>query len=159
MVGFSVSFDDEVAVLTLSTPFRPLAHCTRADPGQWFRRPGRTGLARRTRRRLRLWSGRPLCVGFDLEGPIQDHAQPVLVGCITSIGVRHDGPVFLRPSTLRAGFSLTDLGIDQEPYHLDEFTSQARSAKRYGMAVRAINQKCELITELTRIARAESTSE
>jgi hypothetical protein len=86
-------------------------------------------------------------------------AQPVLVGCITSIDVRHDGSVFLRSSTLRAGFSLTDLGIDQEPYHLDEFASQAGSAKRYGVAVGAVHQKRELIAELTRTARPESASE
>jgi hypothetical protein len=58
-----------------------------------------------------------------------------------------------------ARFSFTDLGIDQEPYHLDEFASQSRSAKRDGAAVGAVNQKRELIAELTRIARAESASE
>jgi hypothetical protein len=62
-------------------------------------------------------------------------------------------------STLQVRFSLADLGIDQEPYHLDEFASQARSAKRYGVAVGAVHQKRELIAELTRIARAESASE
>jgi hypothetical protein len=41
-------------------------------------------------------------------------------------------------STLQVRFSLADLGIDQEPYHLDELASQARSAKRYGVAVGAV---------------------
>ena len=62
-------------------------------------------------------------------------------------------------STLRARFSLANLGVDQEPCHLHEFASQAGSTKRYGVAVRAVNQKRELIAELTRIARAESASE
>jgi NAD(P)-dependent dehydrogenase (short-subunit alcohol dehydrogenase family) len=45
-----------------------------------------------------------------------------------------------------------DLGVDQQLSHLDQFASQARGAKRYGVAVGPVDQKCKLVAKLTGIA-------
>ena len=45
---------------------------------------------------------------------------------------------------------LTDRSIDQQRCHLDELASQACRAKRYGVAIGAVNQKRELIAKSTR---------
>jgi len=45
-----------------------------------------------------------------------------------------------------------DLGVDQQLSHLDQFASQARGAKRYGVAVGPVDQECKLVAKLTGIA-------
>ena len=56
----------------------------------------------RTGRLVNARPASPLCISFDLEGPIaRSRPSPSWVDCITSIGVLHDGLYYCGPSRQR----------------------------------------------------------